>query len=226
MSAGNPKYSPLLFKGPLVRAIFADTKTMTRRLIDPPPMMVQGARMVPWDGDPAVLLQLLKQKGQHCPYGGPGDRIWVRETWQGPLVSSDEAPRLWRNPAPYQQPAYCEYAADGGPTPEYLDSDENLRQGWRPSIHMPRWACRLELEIVDVRVERLQAISDADIVAEGTAMTLPDGRPFTSSTPRQRFADLWDSTGGSWLSNPWVWVITFKRLASLSTHTRATREAA
>lgn len=129
-----------------------------------------------------------------CPYGVAGDRLWVRETFA--LESKSYAGDKVR------------YRADGKPT----------SGAWRPSIHMPRWASRITLEITGVRVERLQEISEADAKAEGV---IPTGRRATHKwcngedvSHRRQFADLWDSLHGkgAWEQNPWVWVVEFRRL--------------
>ena len=135
-----------------------------------------------------------------CPYGQPGDRLWVREAW-----------REWSDAA-------WHYAADGMVLPKQRDRDlaaflaqrapftwESYR--WRPSIHMPRAASRITLEIAGVRVERLKAISTADCWAEGIPAS-PD------VNPAHEYRDLWESINGpgSWDVNPWVWVVEFKRV--------------
>ncbi|WP_272525634.1 hypothetical protein, partial [Providencia sp. PROV196] len=147
------------------------------------------------------------------PYGKVGDRLWVRETWQGPLVDYAEADKLFKDPDPYLKVENCVYRADGIPAPEYTDCDDNLRQGWRPSSNMPRWASRITLEITDVRVERLQEASDDDFKAEG----YPLERELTGGSTDAFcwFRHLWDSVSKpdcNYESNPWVWVIEFKRV--------------
>ncbi|EML7933166.1 hypothetical protein V9948_003628 [Providencia rettgeri] len=154
-----------------------------------------------------------------CPYGKVGDRIWVRETWQGPLVDSEKAYDLFKDPTPYQKVENCVYKADGGYAPEYIDCDDNFRQGWRPSSNMPRWASRITLEIIDVRVEHLQDISKQDAVSEGApqghhsidVISKQFGFPDFS---RSWFAQIWMDIHGedNWAANPWVWVIEFKRV--------------
>lgn len=134
-----------------------------------------------------------------CPYGKPGDQMWVRETW-----------------CPDFEPYQFRYRADG--------SSKVGR--WHPSIHMPRWASRINLEVVSVRVERLQDISDDDAYAEGAGDELDEnysaaehallgGCPLQAGSPaRHSFACLWESINGpgSWEANPWVWVVDFKRI--------------
>lgn len=213
------KERPILFSGPMVRALLDGSKTQTRRAMKPQPTHFNPAgvprRVIPTGGPSDVI---------RCPYGQPGDRLWVRETWQGPLLQEFEADADpdWHYAShihQYQNPAHCEYAADGGPKPEYTNADDVMRQGWRPSIHMPRWASRITLEITSVRVERLQDISDADCVAESCgALPAAIGCPTTSAPgetiPRAMFRALWESINGpdSWAANPWVWVVEFRRL--------------
>ena len=203
------KETGLMFKAPLVRAILSGQKTQTRRILK---------NQQSYDLD-------------KCPLGQPGDRIYVREQWQGPLMSSKE----WEDhyfseaddsPAKFRTPAYCRYAADGGPPPEFVTMDDELVARWKPSIHMPKWAARIWLEITSVRIERLQDISDADCIAEGIK-ELPHqaaekgcwwtgdvaaGAALHGRTPHNAFRLLWESTGGDWAANPWVWVIDFKRI--------------
>ena len=222
------KTRPILFSGPMVRALLDDRKTQTRRVVKMKshhqieerddgtlwPLMYDGER----DADSWMA----------CPYGQPGDRLWVRETWQGPLLQEFEvdADPDWHtasNVHQYQSPKHCEYAADGGAKPEYTDADDVMHQGWQPSIHMPRWASRIELEVTGVRVERLQGISEADCIAEGCTKNHNGyywGGPHKAgglkqmATAKQAYQDLWESINGpgSWEANPWLWAVTFKRV--------------
>ncbi|MDI9249038.1 hypothetical protein QMZ25_10605 [Stenotrophomonas sp. RS-48] len=222
-TAGMTKERPILFNGAMVRAILAGQKTQTRRAVKVPPAFdfIGGAgddQHDPrnWGAEDENALWWALAAGPDtdrvlaCPFGKPGDRLWVRETWAQP-TSLDPGPTVYRADYPACVPAGFE---DVPPA-------EEIR--WRPSIHMPRGACRLVLEITDVRVERLQEISEADAIAEGADVhVLPDirlprthpraGRPMVYADCREIFADLWDSTGGDWNSNPWVWAITFKRI--------------
>ncbi|HEL5401699.1 TPA: hypothetical protein UOJ25_001813 [Stenotrophomonas maltophilia] len=213
---------PILFNGAMVRAILDGEKTQTRRLCkDMNAWVDQSCREVRHvDGVPHHFLlgaQMPIEK-LRCPYGQPGDRLWVRET----TVNVEEHG--------YVGTVYLEskegYATlQGGlaPGPDDVTEVEPNEITLRPSIHMPRSMCRLFLEITDVRVERLQAISEADAAAEGASpavlldIRLRHGqpraaKPMVYEDRREIFADLWDSTGGDWNSNPWVWVITFKRI--------------
>lgn len=200
------KERPILFSGPMVRAILEGRKTQTRRVIKPQPVGKTDAQWIDY----------LAKK----PYR-TGDRLWVRETFA--LESDYEFPD--EKLIPTDRPVKKESAPDEGewhtwahykatdPIPELCcDSDRCAQCGddgngfgphWRPSIHMPRWASRITLEITNVRVERIRDITDRDIRAEGY-----DG-DFCNS----RFSDSWNEIyPGSWDRNDWVWVIEFKRV--------------
>lgn len=128
-----------------------------------------------------------------CPYGKVGDRLWVRETFG----------ESWH----HAQPDYFYRADDNASIESHPDFD-----GWKPSIHMPRLASRITLEITGVRVERLNNIHRSDAIAEGCEM--PSQRKGMHRWPEAQFADLWESINGpgSWDANPWVWVVEFKRI--------------
>ena len=186
------KERPILFSAPMVRAILDGRKTQTRRIVKPqPPAGCEYATSVGSyalcfaDGTSASAAPICvpptprsKDHRLPSPYGAPGDRLWVRETF------------CLRNPEHHPERGYW-YAA--------TDDVDNPR--WTPSIHMPRRASRLTLEVTGVRVERLQAITEADAIAEGCP-------------GRAHFATLWDSINdgeASWVNNPWVWVVEFAR---------------
>lgn len=174
---------PILFSGPMVRAILEGRKTQTRRVA----MVTRCGVRVPALGcDPAP-------DAARCPYGVPGDRLWVRETWYDNLTARSPEQRASREEVYYR--------ADG--LPEFEGEESEIR--WRPSIHMPRWTSRLTLTITDVRVERLQDITEADAQAEGIETY--------AGYARERFRDLWNnlnrSRGFGWDVNPWVWAIGF-----------------
>ncbi|MFB4458502.1 hypothetical protein ACE3J9_16345 [Enterobacter hormaechei subsp. steigerwaltii] len=225
----------MIFNGEMVRAILDGRKTQTRRIMKVQPQPCNHANWPDYSPDSqwksypngwccavcangTTIDHRHHAKGINCPFGAVGDHIWVREAFQGPLVSEELLEEYRAYPEKFENPEYCEYAADGEPRPEYCDLDDNLRHGWRPSIHMPRWASRLTLEITGVRVERLNSISQKDAQAEG--MELTGWRPTYSDpdsggevwTPYDNFAQLWESIYGeeSWQANPWVWVIEFK----------------
>ena len=167
------------------------------------------------------------EAGCKCPFGQPGDRLWVRETWycdhfevqQGPYLQPADMHDLDQS----REDGELVYAADG------LAPYEQDQPTWKPSIHMPRWASRILLEITDVRVERLQDITEEQALAEGIVgvpfrpddgwpictgyMVGPDdGKTGLQTTAAKAFAGLWDSVGGNWNANPWVWVVEFKRV--------------
>lgn len=214
---------PILFSGAMVRALLSGAKTQTRRIAKPVRHPDLGNVYTPG----ALVLE---HEPQHvidraCPYGQPRDRLWVRETWQGPLLQEFEmdADPDWHTAShqhQYQSPKHCEYAADGGPKPEYTGADDVLRAGWRPSIHMPRWASRITLEITRVRVERLQDITEADALAEGIVRQPDDGYGLADTThyhsrdPRMSYFSLWEAINGagSVEANPWVWAVEFQKV--------------
>lgn len=204
----------MIFNAEMVRAILDGRKTQTRRIVKLQPDEDGLAKVTngPWVDT--------SERNYRCPFGDVGDRIWVRETFQGPLFDYEQMEAYLEDSSRFEKPEFCQYAADGGHRPEYQDAEDNLRHGWRPSIHMPRWASRILLEITDVRIERLNSISQEDARAEGVGLT--GWRPTYSDpdsggevmTPYDNFAQLWESIYGeeSWNSNPWVWVIEFKRV--------------
>ncbi|MES0240611.1 hypothetical protein KDV70_07415 [Citrobacter cronae] len=214
----------MIFNGEMVRAIINGRKTQTRRIVSERHLNLidLGSQI----GECYPLECGIDHENsqsyyrEHCPFGKPSDRIWVRETYQGPLFDYEHMESYLEDSSKFEKPDFCIYRADGKPAPEFYDADDNLHCGWRPSIHMPRWASRITLEITDVRVERLNSISQEDAQAEG--MELTGWRPTYSDpdsggevwTPYDNFAQLWESIYGeeSWKANPWVWVIEFKRI--------------
>ncbi|EPV0917413.1 morphogenetic protein [Klebsiella pneumoniae] len=201
----------------MVRALLDDRKTQTRRLVKFP---VHDKNLGCELAGNELAGELSAGNYLNSAFGKPGDRIWVRETFQGPLFDYDLMDSYSKDPNPFEKPEFCVYKADGVPAPEFYDADNELHCCWRPSIHMPRWASRILLEITDVRVERLNSISQEDAQAEGLELT--GWRPTYSDpdsggevmTPYENFAELWSSIYGdeSWQANPWVWVIEFKRV--------------
>jgi hypothetical protein len=198
------KERPILFSAPMVRAILEDRKSQTRRIVEMQPRTKAdiGTHGV---GMPFIRNQDPMKRNLMCPYGQPGDRLWVREAWKTHSTFDHLPPREVPRSNLF-------YAADE----RYSPSGSR----WRPSIHMPRWASRILLEITGVRVERLNAISEADALAEGysaTPVTWDDaveGAEPVHDDPRYAFSALWDSINGSgsWATNPWVWAIEFRRL--------------
>ena len=208
------KARPVLFSAPMVRSLLDDSKTMTRRIVKPQPgedvrlhslhdAFATFARVV--DGEPFV------GRGLPCPYGKPGDRLWVRETWAVDYQHDAVKPSLLR---PTVSTLYR--ASEDRPGV----ARDGRRGRWRQSIFMPRWASRITLEVTGVRVERLTKISEADAKAEGVEAVNghPERGAFLGLGPchREGFAQLWaDINGeGSWAANPWVWVISFARVES------------
>jgi hypothetical protein len=221
------KERPIIFSAEMVRAIMEDRKTQTRRVVKPQPPPHH------WEDHPYhyISLKLLdtdsgySMRFQHilgdtnsddpfwvtCPYGKPGDRLWVRETcykWTG----------CGRAPS--------RFSCIGGPQICYADDPEFGVQAQQesvsanscvvtvPSIHMPRWASRITLEITDIHVERVQSISGPDCWAEGIEYDSEKNGSVVHT-----FEDLWDSINGekdgrSWNDNPWVWVVSFKRVSA------------
>lgn len=243
-----PSERPLVCYGPEVRAIFADLKTQLRRPMKPQPQPFAGgvhkynvARHTapyidaycsepPTPENPRRMSTLWTwwteddRQGPEvgrCPFGKPGDRLWVREahlldppidgTWAS---IGDTYASIEDIPDHYRKPAHVIYRATCG-----WDEGQIRKWKWRSARSMPRWARRLVLEIVDVRVQRVQEISYADIIAEGLHEFLTDEQQTDSahmSAARHAFAPLWDSInakrGHPWESNPWVWELTFRRV--------------
>ena len=202
----------MIFNAEMVRAILDGRKTQTRR-----PIKWKQTRFTeigeredgskwPWSEDAEHAFDFWHP----CPFGSVGDRIWVRETFQGPLFDFDLMDSYCKDSTPFEKSEFCVYKADGVPAPEFYDADDELHCCWRPSIHMPRWASRILLEITGVRVERLKSISDRDALREGCSTADMKSGDCVADV----FARLWASIYGSdsWNANPWVWVIEFKRV--------------
>lgn len=213
------KERPILFSGAMVRAIREDRKTQTRRVIKPQP----DRKLKAGEGDPGFwFVESYHSPAWKCPYGKPGDRLWVRETFSRDATSMYPCPPVW-----YRASESIE--SDGihtCPKDKQLPWADCLacweeRHGkfkWRPSIFMPRWASRITLEVTGVRVERLQEISEADAKAEGIEELSHGFRDYLQRDVQMdavsSYESLWESINGagSWDANPWVWVIEFKRL--------------
>lgn len=212
------KERPILFSAQMILALLAGQKTVTRRAIRT--KLTDRFDEPRGDGDIQDGYPFVECNGDYqsavcfCPYGQPGDRLWVRETFMDLLGTGVEhRPTI---DSPIQR--YC-YSADVRPGSFADDTRKDYGLKWKPSIHMPRAASRILLEITSVRVERLQAISDEECVAEGCGigpgaigvkLTVPPG----ASLPRAMFAELWKSINGAsaWDANPWVWVVEFKKV--------------
>ncbi|MGS7425518.1 morphogenetic protein [Klebsiella pneumoniae] len=208
----------MIFNAEMVRALLDGRKTQTRRPVKFP---VHDKNLGCELAGNELAGELSAGNYLNSAFGKPGDRIWVRETFQGPLFNYEQMDEYLEDSSKFEKPEFCQYAADGGHRPEYQDADDNLRHGWRPSIHMPRWASRILLEITGVRVDRLNSIHDVDAMREGiqnlTTCSHSDfGIPgvVNAQHPVRAFQLLWESIYGadSWRANPWVWVIEFKRV--------------
>lgn len=245
------KELPILFSGPMVKRILEDRKWQTRRIMKPQPQTYGG---VPIFTSDKITVNQLGTEFEHptkptCPYGQPGDRLWVRETfkikdfWGGSFSNTE-------NGFETESEAFCtvvyqdgtekkvEGLVDNGFPNGEIDEIElaerySLKKGWSPGIFMPRWARRIDLEIVEIRVERLQDISEEDAIAEGILKNefgyfwegMEMGSPKdVFSSPKYAFANLinfvndgprWNMPGKpppTWRLNPWVWVVEFKRV--------------
>lgn len=190
----------MIFNGEMVRAILDGRKTQTRRIMknqpagdypDTPALIRSAGGGFQWYGhygESSIF---------NCPFGAVGDRIWVRETWAEAGAGAPDL-KLYRADYPEHVPTHY----------ENVPPADEIR--WTPSIHMPRWASRLTLEITGVRVERLRDLSEDDAKSEG--ITPPSGGVLPGWEYRINFRELWMSIYGSdnWEANPWVWVIEFK----------------
>ena len=197
---------PILFSAPMVRAIIDGTKTQTRRALRPDLFISSGGAVVRMvSAGPATT----GIQDAHCPYWRePGDRLWVRETW---ARDDEDGALMYR----------ADLGRDGCADAWEQGRIEGVpRYRWRPSIHMPRWASRITLEVTGVRVERLQDISEGDCISEGSGFDvrygghcLPDGSHFHASDPRVSYWSLWDAINGagSVERNPLVWVVAFRK---------------
>ncbi len=197
------KERPILMLAPMVRAILDGRKTQTRRVVKPQPHYrdVAGA-FASWVFKDGLLYPNAKPEViAMCPHGRPGDRLWVRETWAHGIHALN---------AKHDEDGPFVYAATDG-------TQGRLSDKWKPSIFMPRWASRITLELTGVRVERLQEISESDAKAEGCEPAIAgqdaDG---PIKTYRTGYVYLWNAInedrGFGWLTNPWVWVLEFKRV--------------
>ena len=177
------KERPILFSAPMVRALLNGTKTQTRRVVK---------RFEVRAGMPEPEMQSLLRC---CPYGAPGDRLWVRETFA----------KIDGQTQPWIETDYRATYTHG----DRLGDSLGIKKRWTPAIHMPRAASRITLEVTGVRVERLQDISEADVQAEGCT-----GSPLGHAADAMLYPKLWDSINGpgAWERNPFVWVVEFRRI--------------
>jgi hypothetical protein len=206
----------------MVRALLNGSKTQTRRVVKPQPPAVfcEGDVAAITNGTRWAFSRLPERiahppglhEGILCPYGQPGDRLWVRETFADLRGTGIE-----HRPDPSGPLNRYAFAADHPPGSNGDEARKEFGVKWKPSIHMPRAASRITLEITGVRVERLQDISEDDALAEGcssTAIVHEDGEDYTGHYASEEYQDLWESINGpgSWDANPWVWVVEFKRV--------------
>lgn len=222
------KERPIIFSGEMVRAIL-EGETQTRRVKNIP----QNALAAWWDNTAWRFKLPDGFKLVRCPYGKLGDRLWVRETWRiGAWNIDAQAMAVDYRADGYARQEWLDVEDDELWERLWIQSSDDAEAAglplgdegfhwepgqaptrWRPSIHMPRWASRILLEITDIRVARVQDISEDDAMAEGILAPSPDS---IDIGPIEVFADLWDSInakrGYSWDRNPWVWVIGFRRI--------------
>ncbi|QOJ19520.1 MAG: hypothetical protein HRU77_01690 [Gammaproteobacteria bacterium] len=217
-----PKERSILFSQPMVLAILDDRKTHTRRIVRNQPVIDENGYIrdsywlnKPFDG---LLLPKIDDLVMYCPYGKPGDRLWVRETFQPLFAEGIEyhSETNFKTGDGYK----ISYPATDGIL-EFVDPDDNISTACMPSIHMPRWASRISLEITGIRVERLQDISEDDAKSEGSYVCDYHGRIMLDQRSNQGcykwgYRSLWESINGkgSWDLNPFVWVVEFKRIKS------------
>lgn len=206
-----------------VRATLAGRKTHVRRIIKPQPpcecsYTINGnqSHALCYDtnsgiGPKTIWVPPTPKSKDHrlsCPFGAPGDELWVREAWRpvGPWECRKDG-------ATIQYRSDGEYLRKTGWPDSFRIKTSDRRDKWYPSIHMPRWASRITLELTSVRVERLQDISEEDAEAEGIAFMrdIPDADEML--TAKQLFKILWESINGpgSWDLNPWLWVLEYNR---------------
>lgn len=237
--AVEPRERPILFSAPMVRALLDGTKTQTRRI-------ASKAVRHPDLGNlytPGALV--LEKEPQHvidrcCPYGQPGDRLWVRETFVQGWPCVDGTPDQYDDEG-NEKPIHTWYRATASSSFAWANDDGGYseRIPWKPSIHMPRAASRILLEVTGVRVERLQDISPADARAEGCDHDDPCDHVRLSCEAigcpgpdyRIGYRHLWERIhgAGSWDANPWVWVVEFRRVVatnSIAARTHGTGAAA
>lgn len=218
-----------------VQAILEGRKTQARRIVKPQPY-IDGQGNFCWNGrnfgqdfngphiqEIASPIPSSKTKRVHCPFGKPGDRLWVREAHAEVLLPDIPIGRFIGPqgtsgiPARPEWPSYVIYRADGEmPNVQWHCEGDSQPVRWTPSTRMPRWASRILLEITAVRIERLNDISEDDALAEGVTFKNPVKPGHASRMGREAFAELWQSINGpdSWDENPWVWVIEFERVKS------------
>ncbi|MEN5176355.1 hypothetical protein [Brevundimonas diminuta] len=216
-SPAEVKERPILFSGPMVRALLDGRKTQTRRIVKP--RRHASLFAIEDDGSPVWADSYIMDPGnaewrmRDNPYGVPGDRLWVKETHavvpRTAYAMSEGVQQTLRPDDNHDAAVY------------FADWERSKPGRWRPSIHMPRWACRLVLEITDVRVERLLDCSNADAQAEGLQWVTPGmwsvdrSLPIIAHEARTAYFELWDHINGAGAAeaNPWVWAVSFRVLS-------------
>jgi hypothetical protein len=217
------KERPILFSAPMVRAILDGRKTQTRRALNPQPILavmehkaaaalkacrshglIPDGKQPHWQWRGCFSMPWPSAIAKRSRYGIAGDRLWVRETWS--KTKSCNASDIF-----YRADGDRQYGRQHALS--YVDREDR----WRPSIHMPRWASRINLEVTGVRVEQLQDISEADAKAEGVTDCYNITDQATGEIDREAvdaYEELWGEINGaeSWAANPWVWVVEFKRV--------------
>jgi hypothetical protein len=215
------KEHPILFKTEMVLAILAGKKTQTRRVVKPQPIAFTGRKFIMPDDAPKKWHDAQNVFAECSPYGNTGNTLWVREAF----LDADDYPCAGYHEDPENEPKYLFRA----------ECPEDQRKGllWKSSIFMPREAARIILEIKNIRIERLQSITEEDAVKEGTPIPVSENHKLlmplngkhlpiqyfnpinTENYNRAFYAALWDDINGKkhpWISNPWVWVIEFERI--------------
>ena len=227
------KQHPILFSTPMVQAILEGRKTQTRRIVKPQPdengvtfmpvapcldwEQIYNDIWTPWLWDTEQGERIHKE----CPYGQVGDVLWVRETWRKYQTFDDNGSLNGEDIVEFaaDKPRML-VMSDGDGFQMYNKDGSEKYIPWKPSIFMPRAACRIFLGITDIRVERLQDISVRDVFAEGAGREVRQMSLYGADAKRQQeiyagsYSRLWVSINGeqSWKDNPWVWVISFKRI--------------
>lgn len=203
MTVTKHKERPILFSGPMVEAILDGRKTQTRRVIKPQPDWKTSQYT-------SAFVTEAWQSGfidVKCPYGDRLDRLWVREAW---CRAVDPVTSKLNGKAHYRADGQ-EVLLDDGDGFSTTNKDGSFASPWKPSIHMPRWASRITLEVVEIRVEHLSEITFDSALSEGVD-------DITEEYWVKEWADLWDSInakrGFGWGTNPWVWVVEFKKVDS------------
>lgn len=213
MAENSRKERPILFSGEMVRAILEGRKTQTRRIVKLQPAAIVQDSFGRFATDNGYSFTGYIE----CPYGVVGDQLWVRETWRTEERASDMVDGVL-----FQDGTFRPIEDSGAAAILWIDAHANGKYGddWRSAMFMPRWASRITLEITGVRVERLQDITEEDAKAEVASERPAHGKIVGNLGRaghwqfRQGFRELWDEINGkraSWGSNPWVWVVEFKK---------------